>query len=485
VGIRYLGLSGRRARLGIVVQAAGDVQRTEVVVADRWDGAELLARLPGMETRAETLVVDVLEARLAAVTVRVTTTMSLTAGGDWTRPGRHITDVTLLEEPLRELVTWLTRRGEATLAEVVRDRGGEPEEVRATLDSLVDEEFLEAVGDGADTRYRVHLAARPRRQIPDEVWAALEPPDAPSAARAGRARNPAGMRFRAWSLISSESGRFVISTSPILLVLLLGGALLLGRTASFAGVLGFGGVIANSVTAGIFPVLLLVASRRKSDYVPAVVYRLLGHPAFTIGIYALSLVNLLLHGLVIYRDPWMRACALLLGLVVIGATARMIRGGAFALRTTMELREDIRAGGMRVLTIMSGGRPLAADVTVELADGEATTRTDTMAIPELSTLQALTVRLPPGRARELKVWAHRVTADGLSGALPAQVEVRSGAETSRFDVSLSGGQAVTPLRGEDCRVRITLPGVGSPPRLAPAGAAPWPSPGAPGSTPSR
>src|SRR5262249_55998498 len=96
--------------------------------------------------------------------------------------------------------------------------------------------------------------------------------------------------------------------------------LLLAKAASFAGVLGFGGVIINSLTAGIFPVLLLVASRRKGDYVPAVVYRLLGHPVVAFGVYGLFLINLFGHGLFIYSDPWSRGTAILFAVAALRMT---------------------------------------------------------------------------------------------------------------------------------------------------------------------
>ena len=54
--------------------------------------------------------------------------------------------------------------------------------------------------------------------------------------------------------------------------------LVLTGTSSFTGLLAVGGLLANSVVAGVFPVLLLVSSRRKGDLVPDVVINPLGHP---------------------------------------------------------------------------------------------------------------------------------------------------------------------------------------------------------------
>jgi hypothetical protein len=144
--------------------------------------------------------------------------------------------------------------------------------------------------------------------------------------------------------------------------------------------------------------------------------------------------------------------------MVLGLTARMIRSGAFTSRAVVELREDLRAGGGAILAIMRGGRPLPAEVRLGRADGEETARTAAAIVPALSALQYAVVDLPTGPARELKVWAHRVTAEGVSEALPVLVDVHWGDQSRRFDLKLSGGQAVARLSGAACRVRITLPG---------------------------
>jgi hypothetical protein len=361
-----------------------------------------------------------------------------------------------LDPLLRETATWLMRRGEATLAEVVRDRDERPEAARGLLDALVAQGFAERVHGGADPRYRIRLAPRRRRQVPEAVWAAPGPPTA-SPSGPGRGRLHLSL-LSLRGLALSEAGRLVAATSPIVLVALLGEALLLTDSASFADVLGFSGVVANSITAGTFPVLLLAASRRKGDSVPGTVYRLLGHPAFTWSVYGLSVANLFLHGLVIYRDIGTRACALVLGVVVLGVTARILRRGAFARRAVVELREDPREGGAGVLAITSGGRPLAAAVTLGRPEGEERLRTAGVSVPALAKLREVTVLVPAGGADEVKVWAHRVTATGTSEALPALVEIRAGAATRRFDLRLSNGQAVVATGGADCAVRLTLDG---------------------------
>jgi hypothetical protein len=72
-------------------------------------------------------------------------------------------------------------------------------------------------------------------------------------------------------------------------------------------------------------------------------------------------------------------------------------------------------------------------------------------------MRSVTFHLPPTQARELKVWAHTVTADGASQSLPAIVEVQCGNESKQFDLKLSDGQIVLPVTDGECGLRITLP----------------------------
>jgi hypothetical protein len=55
------------------------------------------------------------------------------------------------------------------------------------------------------------------------------------------------------------------------------------------------------------------------------------------------------------------------------------------------------------------------------------------------------------------VWAHKVTPEGDSEGLPVLLEAHCGDETTRFDLKLSGGQALLPLTDEACRLEITFP----------------------------
>jgi amino acid permease len=127
-----------------------------------------------------------------------------------------------------------------------------------------------------------------------------------------------------------ERARFFLSAVPVLIVFLLAEWTLLIGKGTFAAPLGFLGVIVISLLGGMFPVLLLFASRCKGKVVSCVWGRVLGRPALTIGVYLLYLVGLFLHGLVIWENPVQRVAALAVGVATLGLTAALLRRGTFA-----------------------------------------------------------------------------------------------------------------------------------------------------------
>src|SRR4029434_11121439 len=107
---------------------------------------------------------------------------------------------------------------------------------------------------------------------------------------------------------------------------------------------------------GTCPALLPRSSRRKGEYVPAAIYRILGNWVLLAVIYLLFLASVLLHGLVIWDDPLERAGALLAGGVTVAMTVVMARHGAFAPRANLELREE-EGGERATFGVTAAGRP--------------------------------------------------------------------------------------------------------------------------------
>jgi amino acid permease len=143
-----------------------------------------------------------------------------------------------------------------------------------------------------------------------------------------RERIPAGSRG-----LTTRFGRracFLLSAAPVMIVFLLVQWMLLTERGSFAEPLSFLGVIVMSLLGGIFPMLLLMASRHKGTFVPGVTFPVLGQRAITLGIALLYLVGLFLHGLVIWQDPLQRSAALAVSVMTLGGTITLARRGTFS-----------------------------------------------------------------------------------------------------------------------------------------------------------
>ena len=469
IGLAYLGLIGKYGRapqpqFRLDVQLDGNNHCMEMAAKDLQEDTALPDRLPDLRKYGASLALEVLDASQQSVHLRVTSPMTLTYEGEWDATGLQMTDVLTLPDPLRKLITWMTRQGQVSLAEVAAHTGQGEETAGIMLEALIEQGFVQKVegrGDPARTsksRYRIRFAPRRERQLPEEIWQALDEGAEDSRAKA---EGPDSSNFRPSVLTRlGKRGRFFISASPVIILFLLAEWQLLNGRESFPGPLSLIGVIIFSLLAGVFPVLMLVSSRRKGEFVPGLVLRWLRHPVLIIGIYALYLASPFLHGLVIWQGPIERAGALAVGMLIIGLTIVVARRGAFTPRMVVELRGEGQdeAGLARrgVFAVTSCGKPAIAEVRLGYPEGERRYQAATGEVPAFSSLRYATFQLPAGQAQELKVWAHKTTPEGDSESLPALLEAHCGDESARFDLRLSSGQALLPLTSEKCQLEISL-----------------------------
>jgi hypothetical protein len=225
--------------------------------------------------------------------------------------------------------------------------------------------------------------------------------------------------------------------------------LLVHKLESFSQVLSFVGIVAVAVMAGVFPVLLLLASRRKGEHVPAFVLPFLAHPLVAGSIYLVAVSILFLHGLFIWQNAFQRVVAILVGVVILAMTYFMVRKGAFARRLVIEVRQEPAVPGQSSgpFTVTDSGKQ-ATQARVELgyADGERLYQAASGAIPEFPELCSAIFHLPGTKAQELLVWVHRVTPEGQSEQLPALLRVRSGKDIREFHLDGARKQFILPLR---------------------------------------
>ncbi|UCC64125.1 MAG: hypothetical protein JSV36_03440, partial [Anaerolineae bacterium] len=350
LGLTYLGLEpepclepSRRdsrgdgqPRFRLDVQVDGATHHLEMAVTGSWEATALFDRLPALRQHGLRLALEILEASQEHVRLRVSSPLHLTYEGEWYAAGLSMADVLARPDSQRQILTWMTREGitgqeTVSLADVMTHTGQPEAAARTMLNTLVEQGFIQELKGEGETRYQPRLAARRGRQLTEDIWQALRP-DSPrlGSGQAGQALSEngkssardgleTGFLQRAREALLGARGRYLLSVAPVAAVFVLTEWLLLNGAESFAEPLSFLGVIVISLLGGTFPVLLLIASRRKGEVVPGVVYRFLGHPLVTTGIYLLFLASLLLHGLVIWENPVQRAAALAVGLLMLVA----------------------------------------------------------------------------------------------------------------------------------------------------------------------
>lgn len=217
---------------------------------------------------------------------------------------------------------------------------------------------------------------------------------------------------------ATRRGRLVIGFAPAAAVCVALEVVVLTGQDSFAGPLGIGGALAVPVITGVFPMLLILAARRKGEYVPGRIIALVGHPAVVAVVTGLFVGAVALHGLVIWDGPAERLAAIVIALATLVLVAWSWRNGAFRPRAVIELRRDGRTQ-RSTLSVTAAGHSVAHEVPL---DGLAAV--------------TATADLPAGAWREVRVWPHEVSADGWSTSLDAEVEVNGLGATPGSDPRL-------------------------------------------------
>jgi hypothetical protein len=461
LGVTYLGLRGGVPAFGLDVSLGGDVHRMETSAAGSWEILgpaglpALLDRMPGLRQRGLSLVLDIIDASPQGVRLKSTSSLRTTVEGAWDKSGFSLAGILTLADPDAELVGWIMRQGGATASDAASHAGGNEPAVAARLKALTEQGMVQETEPGS--RFTARLAPRRRRALPEEIWNALSQEPKTRAATGEAPHRPPQWQGVRGALLGRR-GRFVLGAAPVFACFAVTEWLLLTGAGSFAGLIGFIGVIVGSLLAGIFPVLLLVASRRKGEYMPRLVHRLLGHPILLGCLYLLFLGSVLVHGLVIWQEPWLRAGAVLIAAAVVAMTARMVRQGTFSPRLNIEVRED-KAEGRAFFAITAGGEESTSNVTLKYRDSERHLQASAGEIPAFSSLRHAVFEPglphdPRQTPHQLKVRVHKVTQEGDSEPIGGSITVQTRDETSRYDIMLAKGQLTLPLTGATCRVDI-------------------------------
>ena len=265
----------------------------------------------------------------------------------------------------------------------------------------------------------------------------------PRPGGAGAGAGARAARARAEHLLSGERGRFLAGISPVVAIFLVAAWQATTGAVSLADVLSFLGVIIVALLAGVFPVLLLVAARRRGELIGVGLPR----PGAALGAR---------RGLRDRARRRARARALHLGRPAPARrrpspsrrsrcvmTAGMTRNGTFAPRATAQLRHDLAADTAQ-FSVVVAGRPARAEAVAEYDDGRRIALADGAPIDRFSALRSVTFTTRLGAAggpppAQLKVWAHRITAEQESEPLAVSLELDAAGARTPLVLDAGGG----------------------------------------------
>ena len=250
--------------------------------------------------------------------------------------------------------------------------------------------------------------------------------------------------------------RFFISVSPLVAVFLISEWMAISGLGSFAKLLSIVGGLALPLLGGIFPLLLLAASRRKGDFVPGTVLRFLGYPAIIAGLYLLFLGSIFLYGIFIWESLFERVISIVLGIVIFTLTIAILHHRIFKPRVVIELREDLSPGGKSAFNITACGESIDTEVMLDFEDHANRHRCSGAAIGDFHSLRRATFRLPVTGAKELKIWVHTITPELASAGLPASVRIQHTRGQQWVPLKLTDGLILLDFDGQAFQLEVSL-----------------------------
>jgi amino acid permease len=249
---------------------------------------------------------------------------------------------------------------------------------------------------------------------------------------------------------------FWVGILPVATIFLIVEGLLFSDRASFTSAVGIVSTITVPVLAGVFPMAMIVASRRKGDCALGPVWRLVGNPVVAAATSMFFFAALVLHGTVIWEGTLERGAALVVSAATGVAMVIAIRQGAFQSRTVVELRVGSDPVDPPVVDVVAHGRAVFADVRFTFFESDSRSLFSKNEMAGSGSLRSALIELPPAPVQELKVWAHRLTPEGESERLPATVVLRDQASTQEFDLKASAGQLIVPIMCESHQLEIVV-----------------------------
>jgi amino acid permease len=221
---------------------------------------------------------------------------------------------------------------------------------------------------------------------------------------------------------------YLVRGAPLAVLLAVVVVLLTSGSISFTDPLAIIGALTLPLLGGVFPMLIVVAARRRGERVPALVLGPLGWPIVALVVGALFLAGVVVFGLWIWEGPLERAAAIGIGVAMVVLTVVSARRGAFKPRTVVEYRVESGPPELGVVSVVSVGKTIPAAIRAADFTGERALSGPVALVASPTGLRSLRVDLPSTVAPDLTLWLHRVTPDGTSTATAGAIDVAVGAE---------------------------------------------------------
>jgi amino acid permease len=244
----------------------------------------------------------------------------------------------------------------------------------------------------------------------------------------------------------------LLTMVPTVVVFAIVELLLLLDRASFTQPLSLIGTLSVPLLGGIFPMLLLAASRRRGDRVPAAWVRALRGPVSMTVVALAFFAGLLVQGLIIWQRPVERVAAVLVGAVIIGLTWMAVKRGSFRPQAVIEIRRE--PSGRGKFAVLVDGRAQVVEVTIAENGTERSLKESAGEIDRFTQLRTIAFVLPPSEARQLRVWVHGETSEGELEAIHSAVEILD--EDGERQIDAPSGRAILEINGGPARLRILL-----------------------------
>jgi amino acid permease len=446
IELSYLGISAHAPQLRLDLHQEGRTQHIQVGVKEGWQLSGLSKYLSPSDLATLRLKIDVLEFNLKSIRLRFDTNLEVSYAGEWDPAGLSMAQVLELSPAQQKMITWMARERHVTVAAVAAYLNEEESAAREILGLMAAEGLVSECEMDGECQYQVLWGFTRKRSIagiaephPADRYTPVIPPPA----------------WKRW--IARNPGRTLVALGPIFLAFALAGLALLSGSFSFSGILGFVGVVTAPILGGVYPVLMLAASRRKGEFVPQQVYRLLGHPALLVVIFLITWMGPVVY-IGLWQNIFQRAGALTTALLMLALPVLFWKSGAFRRRLVARVivkEENNRVQQVSFATV-AAGKMLEADVQLRYPTEIREVRTAAGDAPLPDELREVIFNLPDCPVDDLLVWGLRVSPDDTTTALDGKVRVQQGKSEIPLDLSPEGGRAVIPLAKGECQVKMSL-----------------------------